>query len=341
MSGLGALAANYTDSEDEADESGNEEGEREKGSPEPAPHSAGGLLGSLKHLGSPSSVDSGNRPPSSARSTPTKRMRLVSYGADDDAGGGDTSINNEEALKDAGHDEDHSHSRNTAPSGHSDGGDQNEPVDMDLDTGEEEDEDSATAASSDDKKQQLQTQDSKVEAWTEGVSQLPPEPEGICNPSLQKYITELWTRQQETAYDMNAVIQSKKGFRNPSIYDKLIQHCGIDEHGTNFPKELYDGHLFGEESYYDVLAKAQNEMEKKAEARKKEASLRAQPEPKRKSRFDQGQLASSSSSLPSANVAAAQAQAASVAANLPAIGRAASQSAASKTIPAFGLLKKQ
>ena len=69
--------------------------------------------------------------------------------------------------------------------------------------------------------------------------------------------------------------------------------------GTNFPKDLYDGHLFGEESYYDVLAKAQNEMEKKAEARKKEASLRAQPEPKRKSRFDQGQLASSSSSLPS------------------------------------------
>ena len=48
-----------------------------------------------------------------------------------------------------------------------------------------------------------------------------------------------------------------------------------------------------------MLAKAQNEMEKKAEARKKEASLRAQPEPKRKSRFDQGQLASSSSSLPS------------------------------------------
>ena len=42
-----------------------------------------------------------------------------------------------------------------------------------------------------------------------------------------------------------------------------------------------------------------------------------------------------------ANVAAAQAQAASVAANLPAIRQAASQSAASKTIPAFGLLKKQ
>ena len=60
MSGLGALAANYTDSEDEADESGNEEGGREKGSPEPAPHSAGGLLGSLKHLGSPSSGETGS-----------------------------------------------------------------------------------------------------------------------------------------------------------------------------------------------------------------------------------------------------------------------------------------
>ena len=47
--------------------------------------------------------------------------------------------------------------------------------------------------------------------------------------------------------------------------------------GTNFPPELYDGHLFGRESYYEELAKAQKEdMERRetldrktAEARKK------------------------------------------------------------------------
>ena len=29
--------------------------------------------------------------------------------------------------------------------------------------------------------------------------------------------------------------------------------------GTNFPAELYDGHLFGKESYYEELARAQKE----------------------------------------------------------------------------------
>merc|ERR1719333_488970 len=64
---------------------------------------------------------------------------------------------------------------------------------------------------------------------------------------------------KELGYDYNKIIQTKKAFRNPSIYEKLILHCDIDEFGTNFPPELYDGHLFGKESYYDELAKAQKE----------------------------------------------------------------------------------
>ena len=39
-----------------------------------------------------------------------------------------------------------------------------------------------------------------------------------------------------------------------------LQFCEIDEHGTNLPKELYDGHLFGPESYYDELAKVQGRI---------------------------------------------------------------------------------
>ena len=62
-------------------------------------------------------------------------------------------------------------------------------------------------------------------------------------------------KKQEYGYDMNLVIQRKKMFRNPSIYEKLIQFCEIDETGTNLPKDLYDGHLFGKESYYDELSK--------------------------------------------------------------------------------------
>jgi len=72
-------------------------------------------------------------------------------------------------------------------------------------------------------------------------------------------------------YNYNRVIQSKKAFRNPSIYEKLIIHLNIDELGTNFPPNLYDGHLFGKESYYDELAKVQksDRREKAQEAKKK------------------------------------------------------------------------
>ena len=63
--------------------------------------------------------------------------------------------------------------------------------------------------------------------------------------------------------------------------------------GTNFPPELYDGHLFGKESYYDELAKAQKEemdrREKQLEARKKAGDHRLKEAhvPSRKSKWDQ------------------------------------------------------
>lgn len=65
--------------------------------------------------------------------------------------------------------------------------------------------------------------------------------------------------------------------------------------GTNFPAELYDGHLFGKESYYEELARAQKEemdrREKAAEARRKAGDHRPR-EPavvtNRKSKWDQG-----------------------------------------------------
>jgi hypothetical protein len=134
-------------------------------------------------------------------------------------------------------------------------------------------------------------------------------------------------KKREYGYDMNAVIQNKKAFRNPSIYEKLIEFCEIDEHGTNFPKDLYDGHLFGKESYYDELAKVQkNDMERREKAAKDRENTKISTtsslnpnsaassekitpsEPKRRSKWDQ--------------VAPATAQ-------VPV-----------KTIPAFGALKK-
>ena len=34
--------------------------------------------------------------------------------------------------------------------------------------------------------------------------------------------------------DYNTIIQTKKAFRNPSIYSKLIDFCSIDELGKSF-----------------------------------------------------------------------------------------------------------
>lgn len=38
-----------------------------------------------------------------------------------------------------------------------------------------------------------------------------------------------------------------------SIYEKLIQFCGIDELGTNYPKDMFDPHGWSEDSYYEGL----------------------------------------------------------------------------------------
>lgn len=97
--------------------------------------------------------------------------------------------------------------------------------------------------------------------------QIPPEPPGKCSESLQRKIEESLQRKN---YDLNRIIQSKKHFRNPSIYDKLIDFCRIDEKGTNFPPELYDPHIWGKESFHDELDKAQRKDMERREKEKKE-----------------------------------------------------------------------
>lgn len=69
---------------------------------------------------------------------------------------------------------------------------------------------------------------------------LPPEPKGRCAPELQEKINTLYDKMRTNNMDMNKLIQGRKEFRNPSIYEKLILFCGIDELGTNYPPELYD-----------------------------------------------------------------------------------------------------
>ena len=54
----------------------------------------------------------------------------------------------------------------------------------------------------------------------------------------------------------------------------LIPELSLFPVGTNFPPELYDGHLFGKESYYTELAKVQMvEMDRREKVRTEYRSL--------------------------------------------------------------------
>jgi hypothetical protein len=134
---------------------------------------------------------------------------------------------------------------------------------------------------------------------------LPPEPKSRPNPKLQENVTKISQKMiQNPNYDLNQFVQDNKSFRNPSIYDKLIQHCGINELGTNFLPDHWDPLSYGPESYYEELAKAQKSEMDKHEKQKKE-NIKTEvivKEGKRKSKWDvqaqssDGKLVQSSSS---------------------------------------------
>nr|XP_055023586.1 SAP30-binding protein [Misgurnus anguillicaudatus] len=114
----------------------------------------------------------------------------------------------------------------------------------------------------------------KVRNMSPDEIRIPPEPPGRCSSQLQEKIQKLYERRLHGDFDTNSHIQKKKEFRNPSIYEKLIQFCSIDELGTNYPKDMFDPHGWSEDSYYESLAKAQKvEMDKLEKAKKERTKI--------------------------------------------------------------------
>lgn len=98
---------------------------------------------------------------------------------------------------------------------------------------------------------------------------MPPEPKGKPLPELSDKIQQLYDKMETNNMDMNRIIQQRKEFRNPSIYEKLIQFCDINEFGANYPPEIYDPLQWGPESFYEELARVQkNEMLKRQKEKK-------------------------------------------------------------------------
>ncbi|CAG2177629.1 unnamed protein product [Oppiella nova] len=97
---------------------------------------------------------------------------------------------------------------------------------------------------------------------------IPSEPSELCSEALQQKVCKLHSK-MTMGSNMNTIIQRRKDFRNPSIYDKLIAYCSIDEMATNYPPNLYDPHIWTEKSFYEELAKRQKEdMERRERDRR-------------------------------------------------------------------------
>lgn len=70
--------------------------------------------------------------------------------------------------------------------------------------------------------------------------EIPPAPAGRCSQSLIQKINDTREKMRlDPHFDINLAIQGNKAFRNPSIYDKIVDFLGIDEKGTNYPPVSY------------------------------------------------------------------------------------------------------
>jgi hypothetical protein len=54
--------------------------------------------------------------------------------------------------------------------------------------------------------------------------------------------------------NFNYSIESTKSFGNPLILDTLITNLDIYQHGSNFPKEVFDPQGIPAQGFYDELA---------------------------------------------------------------------------------------
>lgn len=111
--------------------------------------------------------------------------------------------------------------------------------------------------------------DSESKEVEEADDDLPPEPAGKCSPEMEEKMKNFFSK-IEAGQDLNYKLQNNKAFRNPSIYEKLIEFCNVNELGTNYPPHIYDPFRWGKESFYDELAKVQKAEMDKREKEKKE-----------------------------------------------------------------------
>ncbi|VDN30223.1 unnamed protein product [Gongylonema pulchrum] len=83
---------------------------------------------------------------------------------------------------------------------------------------------------------------------------LPPSPTAKCPPELEERFRVFFEKKAQGA-DLNAMIQKRRDFKNPSMYAKLIEKFEVDELGSNFDPAVFNPHGFTKDCYYDEIGK--------------------------------------------------------------------------------------
>lgn len=86
-------------------------------------------------------------------------------------------------------------------------------------------------------------------------NELPPSPPGVCDSALEKKFEEFFEK-KSGGQDIIKSIKRRKDFKNPAIYEYLVEKYQIDEKGSNFDIAIYDPN-FSASDYYDSLGEYQ------------------------------------------------------------------------------------
>lgn len=103
---------------------------------------------------------------------------------------------------------------------------------------------------------------------------LPPAPKAPCSQILQNKIIQVAERMKPPFnYSINDDIQKKKLYKNPSIYEKLIEINKIDEFGSNFPNYIPDLKSHGYLTYLELDEAQRAEWVKKEKDKKERTKI--------------------------------------------------------------------
>ncbi|KAL3985591.1 HCNGP-like family protein [Acanthocheilonema viteae] len=119
---------------------------------------------------------------------------------------------------------------------------------------------------------------------------LPPSPTTKCSTELEARFRGFFEKKAQGA-DLNALIQKRRDFKNPSMYEKLIEKFEVDELGSNFAPSVFDPHGFTKDCFYDQISILQKEAMEKYNATVEKKTISGTisakgTEAKRKSRFE-------------------------------------------------------